>query len=168
MLTNYLLVKFVLLFSINVILHANFLSVDAEEIGISSARSWDNTSRRTRYGSGTSKGGSTYKRLSIYQGGSCSANDKNIWNTRNYDMKQALDSCGKSCWGASSCTSNCMTKKGKFSKQCSNCFGTFAGCSSSNCKWKCMFNTRASGCIKCVKRKCASSFVRCSGLSSPL
>ena len=83
-------------------------------------------------------------------------------------MKALLDTCGEKCSGGVHCTSNCMAKRGHFSKKCANCFGSFDGCARWHCIWKCLRHPHSSGCVICVKRHCEASFMKCSGLSSPI
>ena len=99
---------------------------------------------------------------------SCILDDKKIWDTKGMEVRNTLNNCGKSCWGASKCTEDCMKKEEGFSQQCAECFGKFSECGKYNCKWKCWFDTLALGCIKCVNKYCVESFIKCSGLSSPI
>ena len=102
----------------------------------------------------------------ILRAGQCNQEDKEIWDSKNKEVKNALDSCGMDCWGAAKCTEKCMMEKTELSTKCADCFGSFAGCGKSNCLWKCIFG-KTEGCIKCVKEYCVDGFVKCSGLSSP-
>ena len=99
--------------------------------------------------------------------GQCNEKDKELWDTKNDEMKEALRKCGKDCWGKAACTSECMMKKEPFSANCADCFGKFSSCGASNCWWKCMFNSQSAGCIRCAKENCEKPFIQCSGLSSP-
>ena len=98
----------------------------------------------------------------------CNKADKNIWNNKRNESKVALGTCGTSCWGDANCVADCMKKKLGVSDQCSSCFGTFSGCGKSNCLGSCAFCRTCKPCIDCMMKHCEGSFIKCSGLASPL
>jgi len=105
--------------------------------------------------------------VSTNSDGVCDSNDKSIWLSERREIKDALSHCGRRCLGGKRCTSRCMRKKEQITKPCSECFGKFVGCNRDNCARKCMRNSHASKCIRCVENNCVNPFIQCSGLTSP-
>jgi hypothetical protein len=104
----------------------------------------------------------------VFSEGLCDNDDKNIWDNKRNETKDTLNSCGTTCWGEAECVGDCMKNKLGFSKQCSSCFGTFSECGKSNCIGSCALCRTCKACIDCMKKYCESSFLKCSGITSPL
>merc|ERR1712218_703006 len=81
-----------------------------------------------------------------------------------------MNHCGTKCGSKShfnSCFKKCYKGKQNVSDKCVGCFTDLAHCTKVHCWSHCIKGSRNSKCRKCVKRKCSTSFIRCSGLEPP-
>ena len=104
----------------------------------------------------------------VIEGGQCNKKDNDIWKTKKAEVEKALQKCGKECLGRADCTSKCMVKDEGLSPNCGDCFGKLSECAAYNCRFQCEDDDQSPECVSCVKRVCSHSFMKCSGLSSPL
>lgn len=87
--------------------------------------------------------------------------DKAAWASKKSLMSSDLDTCGRQCWGESSCVSSCMGRLDGYSKPCADCFGTLVSCTKTNCMSKCMLG-KSESCVECTKTNCTPKFSSCS------
>lgn len=79
------------------------------------------------------------------------------------DFAGDMKTCGKKCWGGSSCVSKCMSDKEKISLACANCFGAEAQCTRDHCMTSCSFSPDSSACKQCAIKNCQNAETTCSG-----
>lgn len=92
---------------------------------------------------------------------SCTADD--ISKLKSHDFAGDMKTCGKKCWGASSCVSKCMIGKESISSACAKCFGAEAQCTRDHCMSKCSFSPDSDSCKQCAVQNCQSAETTCSG-----
>ena len=95
----------------------------------------------------------------------CSADDLNTWKTKGKDQFQSyMIECGKKCWGAKSCVSQCVASKMSYTSGCSDCFGGLGECTRDHCVSHCMANPGSDACKQCEDQYCVPTFKTCSGI----
>lgn len=104
--------------------------------------------------------------LSSLSTSSCTTADKrNILYHSNASFAIKWEQCGRAAWGDSAQTAACLVQAfPALSKSCSNCFGEHAACSSSNCKWACLFGS-ADSCEQCSRQYCEAALSVCTGIT---
>jgi hypothetical protein len=89
--------------------------------------------------------------------------DHATWESKKSVFASDLETCGRECWGDSSCVTSCIVKLDGYSIPCANCFGGLVSCTKSNCMSKCLFG-HSVACIDCTKTTCTPKFSTCSGI----
>jgi len=80
------------------------------------------------------------------------------------DIPAEAESCGRGCFGAESCVTDCMRDDVGLTMACAACFGATSECTRSNCLTACL-GSDAARCTMCRRMAgCLDSFVTCSGL----
>jgi len=99
------------------------------------------------------------------EGHCTNGHDLSIWENGGgkASFGKHMQTCGKSCWGARGCVTNCMVEKDSYSTGCADCFGGMAQCSASSCAMWCMFGGER--CEQCVEKNCRPTMRSCTGLS---
>lgn len=102
----------------------------------------------------------------LSEGGSCDNPDDNRWLARHYtSLQDTSKDCAFDCLtDDAACAARCMRQATDLSAPCTDCFGTFIDCTTSNCALRCIVAS-SDMCFECRAAHCDAAFERCAGVS---